>query len=382
MGCQLSAFGYRLLAVGFYGDNMLKNIQIWLPSYIAQAFQRNSVGKRPVHIIFSLVDHFEPRWGRVGVEKEIERVDTWLKKYPVVAQRHRDYDGNIPKHTFFYPIDEYTPEVFKKIVEFCKRGFGEIEVHLHHNDDTPQSLRDKLESAKKIYSDFGMLSKDSSTNEVRYGFIHGNWALCNSRRDGRWCGVNNELQILEETGCYADFTLPSAPSETQTQKINSIYYADGAAKPKSHNTGIDVKVGKAPLGGLMIMQGPLALNWKRRKLGIFPKIENSGISYNNPPASDRVDLWVNQKIAVKGKKDWIFVKVYTHGAQDENLKDEYFNDLDSMFGCMEERYNDGVNYKLHYVTARQMYNIIKAAEAGEDGTPEKYKDYLLKWNIA
>ena len=34
-----------------------------------------------------------------------------------------------------------------------------------------------------------------------------------------------------------------------------------------------------------------------------------------------------------------------------------------------KRYNDGVRYKLHYVTAREMYNIIKAAERGLPGEP-------------
>ena len=67
----------------------------------------------------------------------------------------------------------------------------------------------------------GLLSRDRYTGEVGYGFIHGNWALDNSRPDGRMCGVDNELDVLRETGCYADFTLPSAPSPTQTRKINS-----------------------------------------------------------------------------------------------------------------------------------------------------------------
>ena len=49
-----------------------------------------------------------------------------------------------------------------------------------------------------------------------------------------------------------------------------------------------------------------------------------------------------------------------------------------MFGYLEEKYNDGKDYKLHYVTAREMYNIVKAAEAGEPGEPGEYRDYLLE----
>lgn len=312
---------------------------------------------RPAHVMFCIADHFEPRWGKVGLEKEIERVDIWRDKYSTAVSGHSDSEGKIPKYTFFYPIDEYTPEAFEKIVEFCKKGFGEIEIQLHHDNDTPGSLREKLEHGKAMFG------------KNKYSFIHGNWALDNSRRDGKWCGVNNELEVLKQTGCYADFTLPSAPSETQTSKINSIYYAKDTPEPKSHNTGINVEVGKNHNSDLMIIQGPLALDWRRRK------IENGGISLDNPPTSDRIDLWVDQKISVIGKPDWIFVKIYAHGAQDKNLTDEYFKKLGSMFEYLEEKYNDGTNYKLHYVTAREMYNIIKAAEAGENEDPGQYRDY-------
>ena len=360
---------------------MFKNVHIWLNSYIFQKIKmiiRKSKTNKPIHIMFCVVDHFEPRVGMVSVEKEIERVDNWIEKYSMTIKNHKDYESNKPKYTFFYPIDEYTSQAVEKIVEFCKKGFGEIEVHLHHDKDTSDSLKKKLEYAKQIFFEHGVLSKDKYTQQIKYGFIHGNWALCNSRRDGKWCGVNNELKVLSETGCYADFTLPSAPSETQTKKINSIYYAKGISnRPKSHNTGVDVESGCEYDGELMIVQGPLALNFKKRKFGIIPSIENSEITLNNPPTKNRVDLWVDQKISVKGRPEWIFLKIHTHGANNNNLKKEFFLNLDKMFSYLEDKYNDGVNYKLHYVTAREMFNIIKAAEAGENGEPGQYKDYKL-----
>jgi hypothetical protein len=55
-----------------------------------------------------------------------------------------------------------------------------------------------------------------------YAFVHGNLALGNSA-GGKFCGVDEELQILAETGCYADMTLPSAPDESQIPMINQIY---------------------------------------------------------------------------------------------------------------------------------------------------------------
>ncbi|MBM3212819.1 hypothetical protein FJZ33_11405 [Candidatus Poribacteria bacterium] len=174
--------------------------------------------------------------------------------------------------------------------------------------------------------------------------------------------------------------MPSAPSDTQTHQINSIYYAkDDPNKPKSHNTGTRVEAKKNPSGDLMIIQGPLCLNWRKRKTFIFPTIENGNITFDEPPNSHRINLWVKQNIHVKGRPDWIFVKVYTHGAQDKNCKSFLGPDgyLDKLYSYLEKAYNDGTRYKLHYATAREMYNIIKAAEAGLDGNPGDYRDYEI-----
>lgn len=50
---------------------------------------------------------------------------------------------------------------------------------------------------------------------------------------------------------------------------------------------------------------------------------------------------------------------------------------DRMHRHLEQNYNDGKRYVLHYVTAREVYNIIKAAEAGLTGNPHDYRDYEL-----
>jgi hypothetical protein len=359
---------------------MLKNLDIWLPDYIKQRLtaKKTKPNCGLKHILFCLVDHFEPRWNNADINKEVERVDAWIDKYSRIAKTYKDCQNNPPKYTFFYPIDEYTPEALDKISNFCKSGLAEAEIQLHHDKDTPESLRQKLEYAKQVFVKHGLLCRDKATADTKYGFIHGNWALDNSRKDGRWCGVNNELQVLSATGCYADFTLPSAPSETQTSKINSIYYAaDNPAQPKSHNTGVNVEVGKKESGDLMLIQGPLALNWRMRKFGIIPRIENGQITLENPAIPSRIDLWVRQGIGVKGKPEWVFVKVHTHGAQDKNLSDAYFANLESMYSYLEKNYNDGRKFRLYYVTAREMYNIIKAAEADMPGDPGQYKDFLL-----
>jgi len=356
-----------------------KNLHLWFPAYIRKTLKWNPRIKKPLHIVFTIVDHFEPYWGKVSHDTALKRVKTWVDRLPEIAGRHVDSRGTSPKYTFFYPEEEYKYEYLDMLEGLCRRGYGDVEIHLHHDNDTPEGLREKLVNFKTVlYERHGLLRRDKKTGKIMYGFIHGNWALDNSRRDGRWCGVNNELIILKETGCYADFTLPSAPSDTQTSKINSIYYAkDDPEKPKSHNTGIDVTSGKKPGEDLMIIQGPLAVNWNRRKYGIFPRIETGEISYSNPPTLERVDLWVKQHIHVRGKPEWIFIKIHTHGTQEKNSEMLLNGGLERIYKYLEEGYNDGKNYILHYVSAFEMYNIIKAAEAGKTDSPSVYKNYII-----
>jgi hypothetical protein len=349
---------------------LLKNVHLWLPGYLARKAPARAAS--PTHVLFCVCDHYEPLWNGASRHQGLERVEHWYENFRRLADRYRDADGRPPQHTFFYPCEEYVPEYLDLLARLCGAGYGEVEVHLHHDNDTAENLRATLLDFKAKLAGHGLLA------EGRYGFIHGNWSLDNSRPDGRWCGVNNELQVLRETGCYADFTLPSAPSECQTRTVNSIYYAtDDPHRPKSHDTGIAVRAGGGATGDLMIVQGPLTLNWRLRKFGLIPRIENGDLAAYSPPTADRVDLWIRQAIGVQGRPDWVFVKVYTHGCQERNFHAVLGEPARLMHEHLQRRYNDGKNFVLHYVTAREMFNLAKAAEAGHAGPPGPHRDFIL-----
>lgn len=362
----------------FYAVLRKKEMHIWFGSYLSQKMNPKPAAKGPIHVMFCVVDHYEPQWNRPTVEVETQRVDAWAKGYPAMASKHKDADGRHPQHTFYYPEEEYRKEHLDKIAKLCRDGYGEVDIHLHHFDDTSAGFREKLTLFKKTLEAHQLLCANGD-GKIYYGFVHGNWALDNSRRDGQACGVNDELQILKETGCYADFTLPSAPDQTQTSTINSIYYAtDNPNEGKSHDRGVEAEVGKKASGDLMIVQGPLTLDWENRKMGILPRIENADLADDNPPTPHRVDLWVKQGICVKGRENWVFVKVHTHGTQEGTDKVLLGEPMDRTFTHLETKYNDGKNYVLHYVNTREIYNIVKAAEDGKDGNPNEYRDYKLK----
>jgi len=344
-----------------------RQLHRWAGGYVAHVFRRKVPARLPVHIILCVADHFEPAWGAADLETQRARVRRWVEGYPLLARRHADAGGRPYQHTFFYPAEEYMPEHLDALATLQRQGLGDVEIHLHHDGDSSEGVRATLASfAATLHERHGLLRKDA-TGQIRYGFVHGNWALDNSRPDGKWCGVNDELTVLAQTGCYADFTLPSAPSDTQTRKINSIYYAtDDPARPKSHDTGTDVRVGGHPSGDLLIVQGPLTLNWSNRKWGIVPRIENGELSSDAPPSASRADCWVAQEVHVRGRPEWRFVKLHTHGAQEDTSAMLLGPPMDEALAYLERRYNDGERYQLHYATAWEMYRLIKAAERGDD----------------
>ena len=366
-----------LVAVGIGMAIRARNMQTWLGSYLRR--KRPAQGSGPVHVMFCFVDHFEPAWGRVDLDTQRKRVDRWCRDYRILAGVHRDADGRPPQHSFFYPEEEYLEEHLEKLAALCAEGYGEIEIHLHHDDDTEANFRTTITRFNELLHErHGALSRDPQTGQLRFGFIHGNWSLDNSRADGRWCGLNNELILLRELGCYADFTLPSAPSDTQTRMINAIYYAtDDPLRPKSHNTGVPVRAGGQASGDLMIVQGPLGLNWRSRRYGVIPRIENADVRRSCPPTRDRVDAWVRTAVHVEGRPDWVFIKIHTHGTQERDMDTLLGAPAHELYEYLEQRYNDGGSHVLHYVTARELYNIIKAAEAGHRGDPSRFRDYEL-----
>ena len=356
-----------------------KNIHTWLGSFLRGAWREPAPAGVTRHLLFCFVDHFEPRWKSPSYEVECARVARWHEGYPTLCAGHRDADGRPPVHSFFFPSEEYRVEHLDALVDLCRQGLGEIEIHLHHDNDTAEGLRENLRSFTRILTErHDALPRDAATGQALWSFIHGNWALDNSHPSGRGCGVDNELAVLREEGCYADFTLPSAPDPCQTRTINSIYYAAGRpGHRKSHDTGVPVEVGGSPSGDLMIIQGPLGFQWRNRKFGLIPRIENSDVRASSPPTPDRIATWVDSGVHVRGRPEWVFVKIHTHGSQEQDAEVLLGAPMDRAFTELETRYNDGVDWRLHYVSAREMYNIAKAAEAGLDGDPSQYRDHVV-----
>ena len=122
-------------------------------------------------------------------------------------------------------------------------------------------------------------------------------------------------------------------------------------------------------GDLMIVQGPLYLNWSNSYL------EHAGFESFQPFIKDRLKYWESAHVHVKGRPEWVFVKLHTHGMQSEDAyKNGNFRDL---CAGLDDVFTKNEAYRLHYVTAREAYNIIKAAEDGMTGNPNEYRNYII-----
>jgi hypothetical protein len=349
-----------------------KNLHQWLPDYARHLVRRARTphidGER--HLMFALCDHYEPLWGHAPEHVGRARVDAWTDGYPKLGE-FRDSDGRPPRHGWFFPGEEYRPYFLDRLGELARAGFGEVEFHLHHDGDTAATLAPRIEDHLATFARHGHLSRRD--RGYAWAFIHGNWSLANGRPDGRWCGVDDELPLLHRLGCYADLTFPSAPDPCQPDKVNQIYWPIGdLAQRRSYARGERARVGASYDDRVLMVTGPLALARK----GIGVRLENGALTGDDPPTPARVATWIEQAIHIEGRPEWVFVKVHTHGAIESTAASLLGDGGRALHRALADLMRRG--WKLHYVTARELYNVARAAMDGHAGDPSAYLDYAIK----
>jgi hypothetical protein len=341
----------------------------WLSEYLRQQrFDRRRLPvDKPIDVMVLFSDHYEPA-RRFGDDVAIESVRSWCAGYEEIASRHRDSDGRPPQHTWFYRFDYPNAGCVQALSESVFRGFGEVEFHLHHGFDTHHSMETTLRAGLDWFNRFGAMLTGEARPRQCFGYVAGNSALDNGAGNDALSGCNTELRVLRDAGCYADFTFPSLGSRAQPRKVNTIYYATEDGRPKSYDTGVDVAVGRPPRGDLMIFQGPVTIDWGAGRI-IDGAVENS-----SPPDPGRLRAWLSAHVHVPGRPEWVFVKLHTHAMQ--NRASFLSPAMGALFTAMGQWWTRPP-FRLHYVTAREAYNIVKAAEAGYSGNPDTYRDYLI-----
>ena len=338
------------------------------------------------HVIITIADHFEPGWSAGGVldhKSQLKRLREYHKMARSTGDAVRDTDGTKFRHTNFYPAEQYHPEILEILAEMQDEGLGEVEVHLHHGVEKP----DTADNLKTVLTDFRdilaerhrCLSRMDGSGNPMYAFVHGNLALANSC-GGRFCGVDNEMEILRDTGCYADMSLPSAPDESQVGVINQIYECGHPmSEAVPHRNGRRVAANGRQSELPLIFTGPLVFDWSRRKKGLpVPRIDDGALTANQGLSRARFDRWVSANVTVAGRPDWIFVKLYCHGFFDQDQSVCIGEDAKRFFGDLIAESERSGGMKIHFASAREAFNMVQAAIEGKSGSPGEYRDHSLK----
>ncbi len=353
-----------------------KQIHRWGPAYLRRLFEskreaRDAIGTR--HLLFAFCDHWEPLFAGASDEHADARVKAWADGYPRMADRFRDADGKAPQHSFFFPGEHYRPRWLDSLARVAKQGFGEVELHLHHDGDTRESLGADVKRYVDEIASHGHMSRDAQ-GKPKFAFIHGNWCLANARADGRWCGVDDEIALLYELGCYADFTFPAPGNQAQPSVVNTLFWPKGeVARRRAYEHAERARVGYRPTDRMLFVTGPSGFFRQGKRL----RIEGSAITANDPASSERVAQWADLGASVAGRPEWVFVKMHTHGAPDAQAASLLGEPGAAMHDLLAKHYNDGEKWKLHYVSAREMFNIAIAAMDGKTGEPHEFRDYVL-----
>jgi len=332
-----------------------RHAEIWLVPYMRDRLRRALCGTRPKRAWVVVADHYEPLGMGASEAVALGRVARWRDKWPRIADdAPRDAAGQRPQYSFFYPQEEYRRDLLDGIAEMVRLGVGDVEVHLHHDKEERDSFIQKVtEFCNRLRDNHGLLHQQDG--RTVFGFIHGNWALDNSRPDGKWCGLNGEIALLRELGCYADFTMPSAPSPTQGRIVNQIYWctSNSGNQPKSYDRGIEATVGGGRRGDLLMMTGPLGVRFGER---LLPRLEAGELAGYDLPTPARVRQWFDLAPTIG---DDLFLKLYTHGAQERNSEPLLNGGLGNLFRWLaEEAGRRGM--EIHWATAWQMYQAAKA----------------------
>ncbi|MBV8843264.1 MAG: hypothetical protein JO307_10680 [Bryobacterales bacterium] len=327
-----------------------RHAEIWAPGYIADRWKRAfSRSVEPARVWLTIADHYEPLWRTTDMEAAKNRVRQWEKKWPEIASRHRDSADRSPRYTFFYPEENYEPFFLDPLAEMTNSGIGDVEIHLHHDGESQQAFIDRMSGfIETLSTRHGLLRRIDG--KLGFAFIHGNFALDNSN-GGRWCGLNNEITLLRDVGCYADFTMPSG-GPTQARLLNTIYWAiDDPSRPKSYDAGPALIPGVESAGDLMMIPGPFGLRWKER---LVPRIELGELSVHDRPSAYRIQRWLD--LSPRIGRD-IFVKLFTHGAQEANLRVLLGGDLDRVFELVREECGRR-GWCYYFATAWEMFNAV------------------------
>lgn len=292
-----------------------------------------------------------------------------LETFASLASEHIDSDSRKFQLTFACSGRNSDSTTLHMLTEFCRRELGEVEYLIPWDFSSEASMREKLEQGLRRFNSYGWMSTVGS--EVRFAVVRER-----NSGDRRETDLWRQVSVLSDLGCYADMSFPGVRSSWPQSRVNTMFMVT-SADYEPRNESDELMAGRLGKGGLLVIKGPSLIDWTDWRFTLKPYVEDGHLSPEAPPDPGRVDSWIRANVHVIGQPNWIFVKLTIGGLNDAASAQSLRHSLDRSLMYLEEICNDNEMYRLHYVTAREVYNVAMAAQAFKGGNAGLFRDYLI-----
>lgn len=348
---------------------MIRGFENWLPAMRRkQRPIENPLGTR--HVMIAICNRFA-RSQETARDERPALLENWRRDLSRLANECHDAHGIVPRHTFFLPAEEAGAAWISELGDLCKTTGNEIELMAPRPIQSAERLREMIEKGKDGLARRGWLTCDRA-GAIRYGYIQG------AKAPGAAQPISHHV-ILRETGCYASFLPPELVDAVPPEFDNSLCYAHDR-DPKNRPGGLRrVRAEREPRveasDGLLLVPPPFARDWSRKKFGLLPHLEISELSAAKPPSRERLRLWLDCRITVEARPNWMFITLHTNGLDPENSRMLLGEPMRKFYRTLARVAVDDESLRFHCVTGREFVNILHAAEAGHSGNPLQFKDF-------
>jgi hypothetical protein len=313
--------------------------------------------------IFCLVCSF-------GTDSFDSELPCLLNSLDSVRLIHSDNFSSIPKLTLACPVLDWADSSVNEIAHICAQGLGEVELLFRAREFDQGSISSCLVTASEKLLLNARHSPGARTS--RFCILWDASIFGDSRLTSPSAAL---VELLRDIGCLVDLSHPDNGCTFQPKPLNSIYtVAHYPPVPRPYNCPSYVAANELPSGYLYVVDGPLDVVWNPRNGELLPRVVTGRIEAGDCPTHNDVSSWCDAGIHVTGRPGWIFVKLILEtGANSQDV----IESLDCVFSACGSLFGNGSDSGVIFATAREMYNIVRAAEAGKNGSAAEYRDYLI-----
>lgn len=256
-------------------------------------------------VVFFHCDHFEPfQKDSEGNIISLSHIEEFLKKLT-------QYPWGSPSlffssQAYYLAQNKFWSGSRKKedeeIQELLKSANIDFQVHIHHEGwlnevpSSPEINAQRLDEMLKL-----IIPKD----KTEWCFIHGCWALQAS--DATICNISNEVKVLLDNGCIADFTFPAGrpwcnPELTVPHTVLPVNMVKGY---------ITKFADPIPVAEAKVFEGRLLI-WASNLSAQASSLDHVAMGTISPQQA--ACSWINSNTIID---DTLYIKTHAHSLQDK-----------------------------------------------------------------